>query len=219
MLERIINIKPEFKYRDGRGSGFGFQKFFQTANQNRTVFHDSISLSPAAVFLSKINWQLKEMTISSKEKLNIIISVSDFEFGTELDFLSFYSTQRQYFDVAKIFISAAKSFRLLLNISAKKNRLKINDNLERIPLSGLTKLLDRIFSLEINGVIDKYDSLALRDLMDGIDEDIINDFNYINNALYTLVSKIGNFNLPENYLFNDDRTEPIIIEKITAING
>lgn len=219
MLDKIINIKPEYRYKEGSGSNFGFQKFYQNAGQHRIVFQDSISFSPAAIFLSKINWQLRDIEVASNTKMSLIFSTFDFEFHAEIDFLNFYNEPRHYYSINKSFLSIGKKMKLLLRMAANKNIIRIDENVERMNLNGLDRLFERIYNLEISGEIDKYDSSVLRDLMDGIDEDIINEFNFINTAFFTLVSKLGNFKFLDNYNFNNERTEPVIIEKITAING
>lgn len=218
MLDKIINIKPNFGYKEGKGRHPGFQKYFQTANYNKSAFHDSISFSPAAIFLSKVNWNLKEIDILTKEKINLIFSISEFEFKTEIDFLTLYSEPRHFYTISKDYSAPGNTMRLILNLSAQKNIITLNENIDRVFLNGLDKLFGRMLALEICGEIDKYDSSALRNLMDGIDDEIALEFEYINTALFTLVNKLGN-KIIENYSFQNERVEPIIIEKITALNG
>lgn len=219
MLDKIINIKPEYRYKEGSGSHFGFQKFLQNSGGNKFLYHDSISFSPAAIFLTKINWQLKDIDLAPNKKLSLIFSTYDFEFSTEIDFLEFYSDPRHYYNITKDFLTFGKKIRLMIRMSTRKNPFHLDENIERVNLSGLDRLFERIYNLEISGEIDKYDSSVLRDLMDGIHDDILNEFNFIDTAFYTLVSKLGTFKIFDNYNFNNERTEPIIIEKITAING
>ncbi len=216
MLEKIINIKPDFHYKSKGVKNPYSDKYAELAGLNRNSYHDSIEFSPAAVFLSKINWKLKNKTSQSGEKLNLIFYIKDLEFSTEIDFVNFYNETRQSYKILKAAEFRNKKINIELTVTVKKEKISIENNIENVKIIALNKLFERILSLEMIGEIDKYESSALKDLKDGIEEEVIAEFDFINNAVFTLTNKLGKSKLIENFIFPAELSEKVTIEKFTA---
>ena len=80
-------------------------------------------------------------------------------------------------------------------------------------------LLERVGNLHLDGEIGENDTFVLDNLMEGIEEQINEDFKNIMNSIYTFIDKLNKFNLINGYKFESDDSPHIIIEKIISLNG
>ena len=223
MLDKIINIKAALQYQKEKGiynssEKSSLEEILAGAVKNIPGVKDSIKFSPAAHFLARINWQLKDLALDNGGKLVIAFSIGTFDFRTEVDFLNFHTAARQFYEISSGRIAGNKYIKAQLGISAAKKSKSPVDEKPEVDLPGLNALFNRVFSLELSGEIDKYYSSALHELMDGINGTLIGEFDYINAALFTLIDKISPGKMAPNYVFGDERNEPLIIEKIKVLN-
>lgn len=218
MLDKIINIKPGLLLNKGDGSYSGLNKFFHGGHLNQLIVHDSIRFSPAAHYISKINWQLKELSFSGNEKLSVGFSTGGFEFHTEIDFLKFYINSRLFYDITYVMMVQGINSKTTLRLSVKKDNQFPQEDLQIMNLLGLKSVFGRISALEMAGEINRSDSVVLGELMDGIRDNLAREFEYINTVLFTLIDKIFPDKLSGRLIFPDDNTEPVTIEKIAVIN-
>ncbi|MGE5680003.1 MAG: hypothetical protein ACM34K_03905 [Bacillota bacterium] len=216
MLDRIINIRTEL---DLNGKGYtGPDGRTRSRFQSKIALGDKISFSPAVHYLSRINWQLKQIVSNQKDKIKLTFLVSDFEFHAEIDLLKFNSEDRQLFDIIKDFDLPERNEKIILTVSVAKKDYSFRDDIQVIELNALRSLFERIVFLEVQGEINKYDSKALNRLMDEISLNIIKEFEYINTAFFTLVEKLIPGNNLQGLKFNA-QTEPVTIEKIKALTN
>ncbi|HEX2865807.1 MAG TPA: hypothetical protein VHO03_02135 [Ignavibacteriales bacterium] len=225
MLDKIVNIKNTLPYLKEKDVYNSLEKanleriLAGTVKTAQAGAKDSIRFSPAAHYLARINWRLKDLAIDQDGgKLFIALSAGGYDIHTELDFLNFHITARQFYEITSISPAGNKTALVRLRISAAKKSKFTQDEKIMAGFPGLDELIGRIYSLELTGEIDKYYSPALKELMDGIKETLIGEFDYINAALFTLVDRIAPGKMATNYVFNDENSEPIIIEKIKVLN-
>ncbi len=218
MLEKISNISTKTSFKNKKRTK-NFQEYFQKSYIEKPSGKDAIILSPAVLFLNKINWQLKEITFPSEEKIHLNFSIQEFEFNTEIDFLDFYNTNRQLFKIIKTGTPPANRDKTFIGLSIKKEILEIFDKLHFTDINGIRMLLERVGNLHIDGEIGKNDTFVLDNLMEGIEEQINEDFKDIMNSIYTFIDKLNKFNLINGYEFESDDSPHIIIEKIISLNG
>lgn len=215
MLDRIINIKTDLNYKGSKYSGPATK--YRNVLPGKMSINDTISFSPAVHYLARINWRLKEIIGRGKETVKIIFLVGEFEFQAEIDLVRFNSQSRQFFDIIKNIQNAKnKEERIILTVSVGKDNYSLRDDIQVLELNGLRKLFQRIAYLEVANEISKFDSIALKDLMDEINFNIIREFEYINTAFFTLVEKL----IPEKSLQGhkfEEQVEPVIIEKIKVL--
>ena len=81
MLDKIENIAPGSDYQKSSGNKekSGYKR---SLCNSYSSFSDSISLSPAILFLSSINWELKHLRID-KDKLYIVFIFDNIEFSSD----------------------------------------------------------------------------------------------------------------------------------------
>lgn len=216
MLDRIINIKTDLNYTSGHGRKIQDRAYHGDIHSHLQL-KDSIRFSPAAVFLSKINWKLREIRRKGKEKLNLLFTIDDLEFLTEIDLLNFYAANRQVYCVTRSFDQAKPAFKIIMHFSArKKSRLNEND-ITYMKLTGIPALFSEAFPLQMNRNNDEiYENIYA--LADNLKPDIEGEFDYINSALIVLNDKLGGGNFLNKFNFENDFKDSIILEKITAIN-
>lgn len=227
MLDKILNIKASLQYQKEKGilnnpERHNLEKLLSGTAKHRSGIaagNDSIMFSPGAHFLARINWQLKDLAFDAGgDKLSIAFSIGGYDFHTEIDFLKFHLITRQFYEIKAFRQINNKNVTAQMRISAaKKSKLPKEEKTE-VNFPGLDGLFSRVYSLGLSGEIDKYYSSALRELMDGIKETLIGEFDYINAALFTLVDRIAPGKIAPNYVFNDEKNEPIIIENIKVLN-
>lgn len=71
MLEKIVNINSNNPYGGGKKRSGNFEKFLNKPHLEKELGRDSISFSPGVIYLSRINWQLKEINYHGDEKVNL----------------------------------------------------------------------------------------------------------------------------------------------------
>lgn len=224
MLDKIINIKATLPYQKERG----VYNNLETANLERILAgtvkttqgsKDSIKFSPAAHFLARINWRLKDLAIDNEgSKLLIAFTMGGYEIHTEIDFLKFHVTPRQFYEITSTRVSGSKTIRARIRISAARKSKHAQEEKALLSFPGLDELFKRVHELGLSGEIDKYYSSALPELMDGIKETLMAEFDYIYDALFTLIDRISPGKIASNYVFSNERDEKLIIEKIKVIN-
>jgi hypothetical protein len=224
MLDKIINIKATLLYQKEKDvynslERANLEKFLAVTVKNKQGTKDSIKFSPAAHFLARINWRLKDLAFDHDGgKLLIAFSTGGYDINTEVDFLNFHIAVRQFYEITGGTVLKNKIVKARIRISAAKKSKPPQDEKAILSFPGLDELFKRIYSLELSGEIDKYYSSALPELMDGIGETLVAEFEYINGALFTLIDRISPGKIAPNYVFGDDRNEPLIIEKIKVLN-
>lgn len=210
MLDKIININSNFQYKGGGSHSPGFDKIFNGVITSRN--NDSIKLSPLAQYLSRVNWQLKELSFTSKTRLHIELLVDGFEFSTEIDLNDYFRLNRQLYNIFKTFETGLFTSKILLRISSRKRKLILNDNPGKLEMKGLYRLFEKISMTE--GDPER----QILNLQDGIRTELIDEMEFINMVIYNLINKSGLGSVPESVLFPEDETEIIIIEKITTLH-
>ncbi len=212
MLDRVLNISPE--YRDRRASVYQERT---RKNSGRSASRiDSISFSPAAVFLGSMDWLPKELKYSDEDKLFLHFFIQEFEIKLELDIQNLYSNNRQVMTVLKYYPAGNKKIGLL--ISLKKKNVKTLDGVVKRKFPGLKKLMDSAYDLELQDDFSRKDSLAIQLIVGENEEELFNEFDFIMTTIYTLIEKMGKTSVIRNFQFKEDSLPRIMIEKIAVVN-
>ncbi len=218
MLDKIINIKTDLNL-SRNGNPFIHGKTYNKTADGRFVPYDSIIFSPAAQYLAKVNWKLKEIHQISKSKVKVNFLYSGFEFQTEIDYHKLFSLSREFFRVMKDTTNDYEGNKSLIVLSVKKNKIIYMNNPKIVSLNYLNVLFERIEGLDIKDELNKYDCYALGEILNDLTEGINKEFQYIISVLYTFIEKLNNFQTNQNYQFKSNDEEAVIIEKIIKING
>lgn len=212
MLDKIININSSFHFKGGSSNSAGFDKIFHGVITSRLNPNDSIKFSPLAHYLSKINWQLKDLSFISKTRVHIHFLFDGFEFSAEVDLIDYFKDNRQLYNVYKTIESGLFTSKILLRISSKKGKLILTEDPGPADLRGLYRLFEKVSLIE--GDAEK----SKGTLQEGIRTELADEFNFINVVVYNLIHKLGTLKIPENIIFHEDDTEPVIIDKITTLH-
>ncbi len=214
MLDKIENINPNSPYSGGNKPTQGSDKGFHKEFEQRMSFQDRIRFSPAAYYLTKINWQIKELLYKANEKVYIAFSASNFEFETETDFHTFYTERRQNFLITQLLETDEGQKKYSFRISVKKKIITLNEEADVNHLPYLNEMFKKALRLDITDYEYKPESVYIEELLTGLSVNLEKEFDYILSTLYTLLYKLKNFKLADNYRFEEDKEETIIIEKI-----
>ncbi len=214
MLGKITHINPDGKYTKAKSYG-NYENFLKKSFDSNFFPRDSIVFSSAAVFLSKIGWNLKEVKNHSRDKLHLILQINDIEFSADIDLVAFSVSPRQLLSMVKRKFESNKTIKTLVKVSVRK-LFYLEEEMIIRDLKGVNRLFDRIDQLKLEGNYDKYDSYAFNSLIDGYQEELEEDFIFILSGLYTFVEKLKKFENIKSFNQIDDKKSPIIIENIVT---
>jgi hypothetical protein len=215
MLDKIINVDTSTPYTDKKNPAFAYEKFIRQSQVAEFFPKDSIAFSPAAVYLSKLNWFAKEVRFTNDNRVFLVLVISDFEFRTILDLKNVYKDLRQVYFISKKFPDNYKDTIITAQISLKKEKINLNEIIENYRLTGIRNLFSRIGGFSNGTKLTIDESYTLNGLLDGIKEEIWNELEKIQNAVYTFIQKFDKFKFNENHVFEYDGYEPIILERIS----
>ncbi|MBI9073199.1 MAG: hypothetical protein JEY94_16470 [Melioribacteraceae bacterium] len=218
MLNGIVNIKTDRDFVDQKKVS-GSKKFLNRAYNNDSLVKDSVVFSPGAIYLSKLNWNLKEINFVSEDKFHFDFFIGDIEFVTEVDLLNFYAESRQKYKLARQIEENESSLKIFIELSANKI-IKLDDlKTKPIELDSLNFLFNRIYDMRINSSINKFDEFVNQNIASDISSEIFDELDFINNAIYNFLTKMGKFTFIKNYKFANINASPITIERILAFNA
>ena len=215
MLDKVVNINANKPYADRRTAARTYEKFIGEPHVRELFPKDSIVFSPAAVFLSKLNWFVKEVKFTKDNKVNLVFYISEFEFQTTIDFVGFYNNLRQEFKIIKRNPGDYRDSLLTATLSLKKQELTFDESIDTYRLTGVKNLFSRINNVNLGTDLQRTDSYALNGLLDGIKEELVYEMEQIQRAVYTFIQKFDKFKFHENYIFEDDGSDKLIIERIS----
>lgn len=215
MLEKIINIKPAVSYQGGKKSySSSYEKFLNKPFARNAFGADSLAFSPAAVFLSKIDWRLKEIDISENEKLKINFYIENIEFETNIDFSEIENLSERKYLVSKNLENTDEKKRAEFIILLKKDKIALTENYLNDELNGINNFLQRIFISDFSFTLTSNDGYLINDLLSGIEDKLREEFNNIDSALFTFLNKLEKFPPIKNINFEEGTFEPMKVEKI-----
>jgi len=215
MLGGIENIKAGFDFKGGVHSGY--ERFRYLPVSNNPGGNDSVKFSPAAHYMSKVHWQVKQIRSMGKERVYLEFLLEDFEFHTEIDYIKLYNEPYHSLEIIKqAGINENKKY--LLKMQMRKRKAYPLKEDEAVKLKSLSTLFERIFEMKIEGAFDRSDSSALAHLTDGLAEKLENEFYFIFGLILTFVEKMGIIKVDGNLNFVQPDSDPLIIEKIVTIN-
>lgn len=215
MLDKIINIDTNTLYSEKKNPTAAYEKFIRQPQMAEFFPKDSIAFSPAAVYLSKLNWFAKEVRFAKDNKVFLVLVISDFELKTIIDLKNFYKELRQVYYISRRIPDNYKDTIINAQISYKKEKVKFNEVIENYRLTGLRNLFFRIDSFSYGTKLSIEESYTLNELLDGIKDEIWNELEKIQNAVYTFIQKFDKFKFNENHIFEYDGYQPIILERIS----
>jgi hypothetical protein len=215
MLEKIANINANNPYNGGKKKSGNFEKFLNKPHIERELGKDSISFSPGALYLSRINWQLKDVSYQGDEKILVEFIIDGFDINAEVDFVDFYNNSRQKFKVTRKQIEEGESQKALIIFDVHKGQIMLEDDRRLVELTALKRIFDKI-----SNSISEYDvNFDYNNFIEGLKDDLTVEFQIITNHLYTFINKMGKYNIVNEFVFNRENEDPIRIQKVTALHA
>lgn len=217
MLEKILNIKSESGYNGG--GNYQHPGAFNRQNGRPAVQErprgDSLSFSPAAAYLAKIDWHLKEVDFSANDRLMLVFITGNLEFRTCIEFLRTGSRSRLFYDISDtLSISGPKP---VLTISVSSAGFEPAELIKPAELKLVSRLMQRVRELGLTGEMDKYNNPSLSMLLEGLEQQLMNEFEFINMSLFSLVQILsGNRFKWVSMASGELTTESITIERISS---
>jgi len=219
VLEKILNINPNGSYKGKKKTSSRTEFPLHYNVSGKHSIKDTITFSPAALFLAHINWELKEIQYPSSENVFLKFIIAGIEFFVEINLNELYSNIMQQFSILNVHRSKIKEKAVLVKLSVAKDKVVIMENPIKFEIPFINQLYDRILDLDLHSALTNEDDIMMKNLTDGIKEQLLEEFQNILYGVYTFLDKLGKFNLVKNYLFEHEVNDPLIIERITVIHG
>lgn len=217
MLDRILNINPQEKYKSGSKITASQLYSVNRHEQDRHHSKDSALLSPLVKLMSKINWKILSVQSTSKDELLFHILIDDIEFITVIDFKELYSSPIQKFTLIKNMVHNNSEASYKINLEVEKDDISIFEHPEQLSTASIqelfSRILDRGYYTDEN-IIEPY---ILNEFINGIRGSLNGEFNAILKAIYTYISARGNGRIKNNFILKTHKNIPIIINKVSII--
>lgn len=217
MLDKIKNIESGSDYR-GPGSQFLLNKNPNQRHFSRgTELHDSVNISPALLFLNQINWKLKDFKHEVNERMFIDFIVSNIEFQTNIEIVSLNSLHSLNYNIIKE-NKEERNQKILAQLSVRLDRIDYERNDLIVDFNTMHVFLERLFKLNVKTELNMGDSVALKNLLDGLMTGIKDEFDHVNSLLFIFFDKLTGIKL-KNEIQLESVPEPVSIKKIKLINA
>lgn len=212
MLNKVSNITTSSDYSKSNSKlGLDYNRHNNIHNLN-IVHNDSVNLSPAYQVLKKLNWKLKLVKSIGGKQYQCTFVIGDFEFNSYIEVLPSGSIEFINYDVLK----ENWVLKILVSLQVKIDELK-ETKIDNNFLKSMNTLFNRLALLRIDNEITTKDSSSLDDLMDGILNGLVRDFNFINVNLISFLEV--NFNTKLKFQHNkSEYIKAISLNKIRLIN-
>ena len=100
----------------------------------------------------------------------------------------------------------------------QKPGIRLFEKFPPFSIPGISLVFKRIEKMNIKSEFYKYESLALHSLLDGLEQQIYEDFTKIFFVIYSFIDKLGKYDLNHMYVFPKNNMNNILIEKVLAHN-
>lgn len=217
MLDRILNINPQDKYK----SGLKIQpSHFYTVNRNDKDKHnskDSALFSPLAKLLSKINWRILNIDYPNNEEMFFNFLVDDLEFSTTINFSEMYTELYQKFSIKWKNNNDINEYDHLVELKVEKEEVSTLSRPDPIITEAISILFNRISEQNLHNNFQTTNSTVLTELINGIGFSLNAELNYILKVIYTFISTRHSGRVKNNINLKTQKNIPIIMQKV-AIN-
>lgn len=211
MLDRVENINSDPSNRNNRRTSY--ERFIKKPIIQEIFGNDSMVFSPAAIFLAKLNWHLREISYPSADKIFVDFFIDNLHFQTEIDLLVFYNKNRQTINIAKYSTGKSQNKHYSVFLDFYKNNVILSDDYEKKEFKALNLFFQRIEEMDVNKRLVN-ESYIYKLILGNNIYQIHDEIRYIFNSLFTFIWKLGKFGTIKNYKFQDDYLEVIQIEEI-----
>ncbi len=218
MLDPILNINPNERYKSGSKSQQNFYSI-QKNTEEKNHPRDSALFSPLARLLSKINWQIINVSYPTRDQIRLNFLKDDLEFLTLIDFNTLYTENYHEFLISKKGIIQDKDFEYKVGLKVQKETITTLDKIIPLEIENIQELFSRILYLDYaeNEENNYTDQLLFSELLFEVEDQINSELNLILTAIYTFISIQQKSKIRNNFTLNTDQNNPIIIQRVSII--
>lgn len=217
MLDRILNINPQEKYKSGLKVPSNHNYIVNRYDQDKQNSRDSALFSPLAKLMSKINWEILNIEYPSSEEMLLNFMVDDLEFITVINFKEMYNKLYHEFSIYRDVSSLNKRKYFEVKLSVEKYEIGVLETPDQIETEKLSVLFNRVAKLNFDDSLNIIDKNALKPIKEGIALDINTELNYILKVIYTFISTKSKSRIKNNFILKTNKNIPIIMQKVAII--
>ena len=160
MFDKIANIGI-LKDNSGRNPYSSYNKTGKKKTRNEKSIGDSISFSPAAIFLAEVKWGLSGVDYSSNSLVKFDFNIGAINFKLQIDFNDFYKTSHQEVWVSKEVYKYGKKKKYVTKLLVKKPKIRLFEKFSPFDIPGIQSFFERIEKLNIGTEFYKYENPLL----------------------------------------------------------
>ncbi|MCF8240151.1 MAG: hypothetical protein K9J16_02105 [Melioribacteraceae bacterium] len=217
MLERIPNINTEYGNNKRKSRKLNFSMFDSDNAAVKTMSTDSINLSPAALSFLRLNIFLKEFTKENIDEYSLIVNIDKYVFRTKVNVGKSLYTSSQPYEIINYKRDHKEITKASLVLSVFPGFLNTNSENEKLAIRYFDIVFERIKNLSIVESIERQESFAIKNLLDGIQDEFYYEISKLNTHIIGFLDKhlgIDLFNQLTKLKVPDN---PLIIDKISTI--
>ena len=205
MLDRILNINPQDKYKSGIKVPNVNSYIVSRYDKEKQNSKDSALFSPLAKLLSNINWKILNIEYPTNDEILFHFLVNDLEFIILIDLNEIHKDPYQQFTIYHNSESFGKSVQYEVKLKVEKRDI------------GVLTIFDRI--KELNYSNSKIvDSPILREFINGIQSEVYDELNYILKVIFTFISTRNKNRIKTQINLKSQKNIPIMMQEVVINN-
>lgn len=218
MLDRILNINPQEKYKSGIKVPSVNPYVVNRYDEEKQNRKDSALFSPLAKLLSKINWKILNIEYPTNDEILFHFLVDDLEFITLIDLNEIYSEPYQQFTIFRNSHTFGKTTQYELKLKVEKEDISILSKADPIIIEEISAIFDRV--KQINNFGSKItDPVILREFISGFQNKVKDELNYILKVIFTFISTRNKNRIKTQINLKSQKNIPIIMQKVVINNA
>ena len=171
MLDRILNINPQDKYKSGvkiANHPHAVNRHDQEKNNSK----DSVLISPLARLLSKINWEILKIEYPSNDEIMLNFLVNEIEFLTIINLNEIYESTFQQFSISKQFSRNSVKMLTEVNLQSKKDAISLINRPDPIVTENIEYMISKIGDFAKHKKYYTSEKIVLNNFILGIERNI-----------------------------------------------
>ena len=213
MLDKIININTDI-WHSSEGKSPNYKKQGRKiADSAQADDKDSLVFSPAATYLSELNWELHNLEYPDKDKIRLEFVIDGFLFRFVIDFSTYYSNLFQPMYISKF----VKGKKISLILALAKRKLWFIDHYQDIDFIGLEALFEKISILEDDKKLEE--NIEVLNELRELEIKLNSELQYILAAVFTFLDKLNKFKIIKKFQFNNESNELVKLQKVNVQNA
>ena len=212
MLDKILNINPDvWPSSDGRNPNYR-RYGRKTGSDENYNDKDSLVFSPAAAYLSELNWELHNLEYPDKEKIRLEFVINGYLFRFVIDFSTYYTNMFQPMYISR----KVKGKKISLIVALAKRKLWFIEHYQNIDFVGLEALFEKISILDDDKKLEE--NIEVINELSNLEIKLNSELQYILAAVFTFLDKLNKFKIIKRFQFNNNSAELVKLQKVNVQN-